>query len=127
LSEVFYTENGTLLLDMVHSPPPITIPGTREQLLNSYIVDPSGKIAVGGFPFEGKTMYHVHVMILTVDNIRNLFEPKVLVDLIEDTSTTKQLLDINRMVSKIDPASPDSKQIDELLEVLRRIQKVGFG
>ena len=73
LVETFHSERGTLLLNIIHSPPPVTISGTREQLLNSYVADPAGNATMRGLSFDKDTMYHVHVDILTVDNIRNLF------------------------------------------------------
>jgi CheY-like chemotaxis protein len=61
-----------------------------------------------------------------VELIQKPFEPKVLVDLIEDTSTTKELKEINKLVAKLDANQPSDKQIGELLDVLKRIQKVGY-
>jgi hypothetical protein len=54
------------------------------------------------------------------------FEPKVLVQLIEDTSATKKLQEINRAIGQLDPNKPNDEQISELLDVLKKIQKVGF-
>lgn len=62
-----------------------------------------------------------------VELIQKPFEPKALVELVEDTSATKHLEEINKMVANIDPASPNNEQIDQLLEILKKIQKVGFG
>ena len=61
-----------------------------------------------------------------VELIQKPFEPKVLVDLVEDTSTTKELKEINKLVANLDPNQPSDKQIGELLDVLKKIQKVGF-
>ncbi len=61
-----------------------------------------------------------------VELVQKPFEPKVLVDLVEDISTTKELEEINKMVMVMDRNSPDSSQMDSLLEVLKRIQKVGL-
>jgi CheY-like chemotaxis protein len=61
-----------------------------------------------------------------VELIQKPFEPKILVQLIEDTSTTKELQEINKIISHIDPSKPNEDQINELLEVLKKIQKVGF-
>jgi CheY-like chemotaxis protein len=61
-----------------------------------------------------------------VELIQKPFEPKVLVDLIEDTSTTKELKEINKLVANLDPNKPTEQQISELLDLLKRIQKVGF-
>ncbi|MEO9296315.1 MAG: response regulator [Nitrososphaera sp.] len=61
-----------------------------------------------------------------VELIQKPFEPKVLVDLIEDTSTTRELKEINKLVAELDPGKPNGEQISELLDVLKKIQKVGF-
>jgi CheY-like chemotaxis protein len=61
-----------------------------------------------------------------VELIQKPFEPKVLVELVEDISTTKELEEINKLVSSMDRSDPDDKQIDQLLEILKRMQKVGF-
>jgi CheY-like chemotaxis protein len=61
-----------------------------------------------------------------VELIQKPFEPKILVQLIEDTSTTKELQEINKLISQIDSSKPNENQINELLEVLKKIQKVGF-
>lgn len=75
LNEAFHSENGTLLLDFVHSPPPVTIAGTKEQLLYAYRADPSTKTMIRGLTFDSDVVYHVHVRIMTVDNIRNIIAP----------------------------------------------------
>ncbi len=61
-----------------------------------------------------------------VELLQKPFEPKVLVDLIEDTSTTKELKEINKLVAKLNPEKPDDPQITELLDLLKKIQKGGF-
>ena len=61
-----------------------------------------------------------------VELIQKPFEPKILVDLIEDISTTKKLEEINRMVSAMKHDSPEDFQIEQLLEVLKKIQKIGL-
>ncbi|MEW5839548.1 response regulator [Nitrososphaera sp.] len=61
-----------------------------------------------------------------VELIQKPFEPKVLVDLIEDTSILKELQEINKMVAEMNGSKSDEVQIDELLSILKRIQKVGF-
>lgn len=76
LREIFHSEKGTLLLDIIHSSPPVTVSGgIREQLLNSYMADPAGNVTVRGLSFDKDVLYHVHVDILTVDNIRILIDP----------------------------------------------------
>ncbi|WP_337862741.1 response regulator [Nitrososphaera sp.] len=60
-----------------------------------------------------------------VELIQKPFEPKVLVDLIEDRSTTKELKEINRLVAQLDPSRPSDDQIKELLDALKKIQKAG--
>jgi CheY-like chemotaxis protein len=61
-----------------------------------------------------------------VELIQKPFEPKVLVELIENTATIKELEEINKMVTKLDAAKSDDAQITELMEILKRVQKVGF-
>ena len=61
-----------------------------------------------------------------VELIQKPFEPKVLVELIENTATIKELEEINKMVTKLDTAKSDDAQINELMEILKRVQKVGF-
>jgi DNA-binding response OmpR family regulator len=61
-----------------------------------------------------------------VELIQKPFEPKVLVDVIEDISATKELGEINKMVAEMDHNSPQDDQINQLLAVLKRIQKSGF-
>ena len=61
-----------------------------------------------------------------VELIQKPFEPKILVQLIEDTSATKELQEINRAISQLDPGKSNDEQINELLDVLKKIQKVGF-
>lgn len=61
-----------------------------------------------------------------VELIQKPFEPMVLVDVIEDLSATKELGEINKMVADIDHDSPQDAQINHLLEILKRIQKVGL-
>ncbi|MEO9294004.1 MAG: hypothetical protein ABI347_00180 [Nitrososphaera sp.] len=73
LSEALHTEAGTLLLNIVHSPPPITIPSTREQILNSYKADPAGNVTIMGLSFDRNVIYHAHVDILRVDDIMGIF------------------------------------------------------
>ena len=59
-----------------------------------------------------------------VELIQKPFEPKVLVELVEDTSTTKELMQIDELVSNL--SSKSDEQMDELLEVLKRVQKIGL-
>ena len=61
-----------------------------------------------------------------VELIQKPFEPKVLVELVEDTSTTTEIKEINRLVSTLDPGKPNDEQINELLDVLKKMQKVGL-
>lgn len=73
LTEVFHTESGLLTLKIQPQPGPVTIAGTREQLLNSYVADPGGTINIRGPILLEGGLYHFSIMLLTVDNIRNLF------------------------------------------------------
>ena len=61
-----------------------------------------------------------------VELIQKPFEPKILVELIENTAVVKELEDINRTLANMNHAKSDDEQVNELLGVLKRIQKVGF-
>ena len=61
-----------------------------------------------------------------VELIQKPFEPKVLVELIENTATIKELEEINKMVTDMNGSKSDDAQINELLAILKRVQKVGF-
>lgn len=56
--------------------------------------------------------------------IQRPFEPKVLVELVEDISTTKELMQMDELVSNL--SSKSDEQMDELLEILKRVQKTGL-
>jgi CheY-like chemotaxis protein len=60
--------------------------------------------------------------------IQKPFEPDVLIDLVEDTSTIDRLNDLNAAVANItknDDKIPDNSQIDLLLQLLKKIQRSG--
>ncbi len=61
-----------------------------------------------------------------VELIQKPFEPKILIELIENTAVVKELEDINRTLADMNHAKSDDEQVSELLDVLKRIQKVGF-
>jgi CheY-like chemotaxis protein len=61
-----------------------------------------------------------------VELLQKPFDPKVLVDLIEDTSTTRELKEINRLVAGLDSDKPSDLQIKDLLDALKRMQKGGL-
>ncbi|HEX9677218.1 response regulator [Nitrososphaera sp.] len=61
-----------------------------------------------------------------VELLQKPFEPKILVELIENTAIVKELEEINKMLADMNHAKSDDEQINELLNVLKRIQKVGF-
>ncbi len=61
-----------------------------------------------------------------VELIQKPFEPKVLVDLVQDISTTKEFEEINKMVARMDRSNPSDVEIGQLLDILKRIQKVGL-
>ncbi len=58
--------------------------------------------------------------------IQKPFEPKVLVDLVQDVSTTRELEEINRMVAAMNRSDPSDAEIGQLLDILKKIQKVGL-
>lgn len=61
-----------------------------------------------------------------VELIQKPFEPKALVDLVEDTSTTTQLKEINKLVANLDSGKPNDQQVKKLLDALKRMQKGGL-
>lgn len=61
-----------------------------------------------------------------VELIQKPFEPRILVELLENTAVVKELEDINKMLSEMNHNKSDDEQVNELLDVLKRIQKVGF-
>lgn len=61
-----------------------------------------------------------------VELIQKPFEPKILVELVEDISTPAALHEINRLIGQLDPGRPNDEQIEELLNVLKKAQKVGL-
>ena len=61
-----------------------------------------------------------------IELIQKPFEPKVLVELVEDTSTPAALHEINRFIGQFDPSKPNDAQIEELLGILKKAQRVGL-
>ena len=72
LRNIFHSENGPVVVDMVHTDGPVMISGTQEPYLNAWQAGPSGVVTVN-FPFEDNADYRLAIEILGVDNIRNLF------------------------------------------------------
>jgi CheY-like chemotaxis protein len=61
-----------------------------------------------------------------IELIQKPFEPKVLVELVEDTAMPAALHEINRLIGQFDPSKPSDEQIEQLLDVLKKAQKVGL-
>lgn len=61
-----------------------------------------------------------------VSIIQKPFEPIILVDLIEDISAMKELVEVNKMLGSIDRNVPIEVQITELIAILKRVQKIGL-
>ena len=60
--------------------------------------------------------------------VQKPFEPDVLVDMIEDTSTLSRLGELNALVNQISVksgGSPDGNQFEILMQLLKKIQKAG--
>jgi CheY-like chemotaxis protein len=60
--------------------------------------------------------------------VQKPFEPDVLVDMIEDTSTVSRLGELNQLVNQISVKSgglPDGSQFEILMQLLKKIQKTG--
>lgn len=49
-----------------------------------------------------------------------------MIELVEDITRPAALNEINRLISQFDPSKPNDEQIEQLLDVLRRAQKVGL-
>jgi CheY-like chemotaxis protein len=58
-----------------------------------------------------------------VSIVQKPFEPRVLVDIVEDIFTVNDLAKINEMFASIDPSAPNQTQMDELFAILKKIQK----
>jgi hypothetical protein len=60
--------------------------------------------------------------------VQKPFEPDLLVDMIEDTSTVSRLGELNQLVNQISAKSgglPDGNQFEILMQLLKKIQKTG--
>lgn len=62
-----------------------------------------------------------------VSIIQKPFEPHVLVSVIEDIATVKELVEINKVLAEAHRNAPTDVQITELLAILKRIQKIGLS
>jgi hypothetical protein len=81
LSDFFEAENGILVLDLIHRAPDdnstIKIVGAnQDKFLNAWVSDPNGRISINNFPFEAGKTYLMHMEVIGIDNIRNIFSDK---------------------------------------------------
>lgn len=74
LTDAFHTESGLLTLKIEPQEGPVTIFGTQEDFLKSWKADPGGTINIRGPILLEGGLYHFKIVLLTVDNIRNLFK-----------------------------------------------------
>ena len=80
-SDFFQTENGILVLDLIHRPPgndsPMQIIGANQDpFLNAWVSDPDGRISINNFPFAADKNYLMHIEVIGIDNIRNILSDK---------------------------------------------------
>lgn len=74
LTDVFYAENGTLVLDITHRGP-AQISGAREEFLNAWVADPETGTVSMDLPLEPESAYLLRVELLGTDDIRNPYNP----------------------------------------------------
>lgn len=75
LRDVFHTESGLLTLKIQPQEGEVQILATQEPYLNAWQADPGGTINIKGPVLLEGGLYHFKIELLTVDNIRNLFNP----------------------------------------------------
>ena len=73
LTDAFLTENGLLTLKIQPQEGPVSVAATREDFLNAWKADPGGTINIKGPVLLEGGLYHFHIELLTIDNVRNLF------------------------------------------------------
>lgn len=77
LTEVFYAEQGVLVLELHHDKQNSTVSGAkREPFLNAFVPEyPDQPIVISSSEIDQNKTYDIHVEILGFDSIRNLIPP----------------------------------------------------
>lgn len=71
--DFFHAENSTLVFDIRDTDGETMVQGTREPYLNAWTVNPAfGNITIN-MPLEPNSTYLMHLDVIGLDNIRNLF------------------------------------------------------
>src|ERR1051325_6567369 len=73
LTDAFLTENGLLTLKIQPQEGPVSVAATQDAFLNAWKADPGGTINIKGPVLLEGGLYHFHIELLTVDNVRKLF------------------------------------------------------
>ncbi len=74
--DVYLAEDGLLTLRIQPSDGPVQVFATREDFLQAWKADPGGTINIRGPVLQEGGLYHFRIELLTVDNIRKLFNPE---------------------------------------------------
>lgn len=91
-------------------------------------INPQQRIIFASAFVKETLMDSVKELNQIMELIQKPFEPDVLIDLVEDTTTIDRLNDLNAAVADItkkNDKKPDNNQIDLLLQLLKKIQKAG--
>ena len=73
MEDVFTTNSGLLTLHITPTQGTMQVFASQDPFLNAWQADPGGDIKISGPLLLEGGLYHFHIRILTVDNIRNLF------------------------------------------------------
>jgi CheY-like chemotaxis protein len=89
-------------------------------------INPRQRIIFASGYVKESLMESVKELKRVVELIQKPFEPDVLIELVEDTSTFSRLGDLDSLVKEMSHNdSPSDAQIDMLLQLLKKIQKSG--
>ncbi len=91
-------------------------------------LNPQQRIIFASAFVKDTLMDSVRELNQVTELIQKPFEPDVLIDMIEDTSTVSRLGELNHLVKEISGKSgnsPDGSQIEILMQLLKKIQKTG--
>ena len=91
-------------------------------------LNPQQRIIFASAYVKETLMDSVRELNQVTELVQKPFEPDLLVDMIEDTSTVSRLGELNQLVSQISiksGGSPDGSQFEILMQLLKKIQKTG--
>jgi hypothetical protein len=74
--DAYLAEDGILTLKIQPADGPVRVFATREDFLQAWKADPGGTINIQGPVLQEGGLYHFRIELLTVDNIRKLFNPE---------------------------------------------------